>query len=687
MSERTSHIISATILALILMFLVALIIALSFGPLNSDLMTAIVICGLLVGYIAYRVRMIDDFNELCKEYPYGILDWALKRGHLHSQAHVYNINNISYNAKIESLKYEKEIIRNENRIKEEYKTISSNISSQVLDHYICKYGRYYKYEIILHRDEIEKEDKRVKKLKRDKWIEEKYNELRNRYPEGLSALERYYSTKDGEVSTPISKEEIVDLENEIIKFESNAVLESKYNEWEREQIDFCTRILKMGNEECPRLKKQHYYVEYERTNWKGETITSKFPVIQLYAIRVFLEIDDEAQSIYPRLYEFSKGLSDFKKRKKYFKKKVYNIIYNFIEKLGEEKDIMLYYHLNSPGWTVVEQMNHILPIFTKKRNLVSNEDTVIDKWFNAMLDTEILDSSKENRNNGPKLTGDDDRTILNNFTGKYIIVIDTMTENDKLKSICKDIREKLPPEAPHICYISLIKNLDISEGKSLIEKWRDKQIKDNLKEEEETNSRQRLREVVSSWDTLNGVFHYSYLFYYYPTTCNFEATDEEWSNRWIIWNFKNTPGKTSPSCHKDTLDKVIKMLEKKLLATFNEMSLKYLTFVCIPASTQKNTQARYEEFSNRICKDLGMINAYPHITVVKEKEERRAGGTSIDVDKISFDEEFFKGKTVLLFDDVITRGDSMKIFNRKMKSLGATVIGGLSLGKTKHERP
>ena len=42
---------------------------------------------------------------------------------------------------------------------------------------------------------------------------------------------------------------------------------------------------------------------------------------------------------------------------------------------------------------------------------------------------------------------------------------------------------------------------------------------------------------------------------------------------------------------------------------------------------------------------------------------------------------------MLLFDDVITRGDSMRTFKRKMESLGATVVGGLSLGKTKHERP
>ena len=81
-----------------------------------------------------------------------------------------------------------------------------------------------------------------------------------------------------------------------------------------------------------------------------------------------------------------------------------------------------------------------------------------------------------------------------------------------------------------------------------------------------------------------------------------------------------------------------------------------------------------------------MTNAYSHISVVSEREERHLGGTGMNTGQLSFDEEFFKGKYVLLFDDIITRGDSMRTFKRKMEALGATVIGGLSLGKTKHER-
>lgn len=213
----------------------------------------------------------------------------------------------------------------------------------------------------------------------------------------------------------------------------------------------------------------------------------------------------------------------------------------------------------------------------------------------------------------------------------------------------------------------------------------DKHIKDE-KNKEVKRRETCLMKAVSSWGVLRGGLRYSYLFYYYPTTCDFEATQEEWANRWMVWNFKNTPGKTEFSCHQEVLDKIIPMLKETLLKTFGAESIKLLTLVCIPASSQIKNQARYEEFSNRICSELGMTNAYSYITIVSEKEERRLGGASIDTSKLLFDEAFFKGKYVLLFDDVITRGDSMRTFKCKMETLGATVVGGLALGKTKHER-
>ena len=174
---------------------------------------------------------------------------------------------------------------------------------------------------------------------------------------------------------------------------------------------------------------------------------------------------------------------------------------------------------------------------------------------------------------------------------------------------------------------------------------------------------------------------------YFPTSCIFEATQSEWNDRWLVWNFKNTPGKTSASAHNNALNTVIPRMKSILTSTFGIQLLKDLTFVCIPASSAIKTELRYAEFSKRICEETGMINAYDHITVVSSTTEKKFGGSGICTESLAFDDYYFKGRYILLFDDVITKGESMLRFKRKMEELGANVIAGFSVGRTKHERP
>ena len=191
---------------------------------------------------------------------------------------------------------------------------------------------------------------------------------------------------------------------------------------------------------------------------------------------------------------------------------------------------------------------------------------------------------------------------------------------------------------------------------------------------------------VSTWNVLCGGFHYSYLLNYYPTTCNFEATQTEWNDRWIVWNFKNTPGRTSVIDHAAALDNVIPRIKLKLINTFGSDSLHLLTLVCIPASSVTKTERRYKVVSSRLCSETGMINAYDKMQVISSSDEKKFGGSGISTENVSFDNSFFRGKNVLLFDDVITSGESMLLFKNKLESLGAKVIAGVSIGKTKHER-
>ena len=245
------------------------------------------------------------------------------------------------------------------------------------------------------------------------------------------------------------------------------------------------------------------------------------------------------------------------------------------------------------------------------------------------------------------------------------------------------------------CDFSLIMMILNSEQR-IIASEREELEKKKKREEEERKRREEaeirervctLKNCVSEWPALYGGLHYTYLVNYFPTSCIFEATQSEWNDRWLVWNFKNTPGKTSASDHINALNTIIPRMKSILTSTFGIRLLKDLTFVCIPASSAIKTELRYAEFSKRICEETGMINAYDHITVVSSTTEKKFGGSGICTESLAFDDNYFKGRYILLFDDVITKGESMLRFKRKMEELGANVIAGFSVGRTKHERP
>lgn len=202
----------------------------------------------------------------------------------------------------------------------------------------------------------------------------------------------------------------------------------------------------------------------------------------------------------------------------------------------------------------------------------------------------------------------------------------------------------------------------------------------------EEQAKQMLLTGANGWDLLCGSLRYNYLLRYYPTTCGFDATESEWADRWTVWNFKNTPGKTSSMDHTRALNAVIPKIKSELIATFGSEALKYLTLVCIPASSAEKTQARYEDFSEMLCSQTGMINGYGKMQVISSSSEKKFGGKGISASDVAFDASYFKGKYVLLFDDVITKGQSMLRFKKRMEELGAIVVGGFSIGKTTHSR-
>ena len=65
----------------------------------------------------------------------------------------------------------------------------------------------------------------------------------------------------------------------------------------------------------------------------------------------------------------------------------------------------------------------------------------------------------------------------------------------------------------------------------------------------------------------------------------------------------------------------------------------------------------------------------------------RGGGLNMfEFDEvIEFDEAYFKGKDIYVFDDVVTTGASYAIFANQLEMFGGNVLGGLFLGRTHYK--
>lgn len=207
----------------------------------------------------------------------------------------------------------------------------------------------------------------------------------------------------------------------------------------------------------------------------------------------------------------------------------------------------------------------------------------------------------------------------------YLLLLSDKRFKEKLKK-CENIRNKYPLTYKDFCSknaIELDHELDVESVEKILVipdiRWEEQEkklaelkLKEKIKaqkeeedkikqerarqeEERKKNALPLLRGCVSSWHTLTYDFPYTFLLHYYPTTCPFEATNEEWHDRWLVWNFKNTPDKTSEEQHEKALNVIISDLTMLLQNTFGSY-LDLLTLVCIPASSKINNYARYAVF-------------------------------------------------------------------------------------------
>lgn len=586
----------------------------------------------------------------------------------------------------------------------------------------------------------EDENRLVEINRKNQEIFLKAQEIKSEYSEGYN---EWLAKQNKRITTDNA---IVNAESIIIQYDKLIKNAQAYEAWENQQRDFSQESLELREDVFPKFGCYRYQIEWEKTDRNGNCQDGDFMVWQFFAYSVSLEHDLDYSSV-SYIEVATKKLEEFKNRCCCFSTNVYLCILNFVTLLDlQYEDIVVFFNYTNKEWVDCSLDYHFKYLINKLQeasipyvidpndavNLENQHIIVIDMFTtNNMLKNfckEIIGQStiqrkityislikcyeraeiihiiekeelrikkeKEERVNkeyerikGLYPIGVSYFEKYENIYGKSTkeVIIENeekVARYEKIYAQYLDLQRKYPKGLP-----AFERDNSFDDGKNSAELSMEEIIEceDKIKRYDKSINEDIIRRQflnIKDWHKLGSNFRYKYLLTYYPTTCSFEATNDEWEDRWLVWNFKNTPGKTSSEQHRKALDTLIPKISCILSSSFKDLSI--LTLVCIPAATRIGNISRYELFSDLLTKRTGMVNSYDHISILEDGVPKHLGGTGKPT--LQFDVEFFVGKYVLLFDDVITSGKSMLSFKNKLESMGAYVVAGLAIGKTKHER-
>ena len=191
-----------------------------------------------------------------------------------------------------------------------------------------------------------------------------------------------------------------------------------------------------------------------------------------------------------------------------------------------------------------------------------------------------------------------------------------------------------------------------------------------------TNSKTHQLKNSKTYELMKKQWHkpLEYLYRYLPTKYKAEATERDWQVRRLVWDFKE--GKRSIGVAQVVAQRLVKMFGA---------SVTEITLVCVPASSAEKNERRYKTFASEVARLTGCANGYEAVQVEGERlaiHENRHAKHLQSTQVISFDEDYFAGRKVVVFDDILTLGHTYARFACAIEALGANVIGGLFLGRT-----
>ena len=628
----------------------------------------IIVCGILTMWLAYRIKCIKSYDELSQSYPNGVTEWLLDNKLIKSAD--VSIKKVPYDAKKKVLCSHKEIIIKEQYVRDQYKHLERMYSYGVKE-FNPRNENDLKVIAIHKKEEIKRVDSELIRKRNLANFQRDFEQSQKDYPLGTAEWLRINQAHTPLNETLLDKfwhERTTIKEYDQIKKNENAL-----TEWEKEQYAFSCHCVNLEKSQLKKFGRKAYKISI---SYKEAKTTKPFVLCQHFAYSFCKEDDLD----YSNFKGIKKNTDRVKKKQIIISEDVIEKICGYIKELDGEERTSIY--LCPPEQP--EEKGDFESLYMK---ILSFFDNCIDAAQIFM----------------PSMNNEKELEKWYKQVQRRIVIIDLITENTRRNQISSDIIKKIEDKRPLLSFISIYKGYRRKEMQELIKlAWRnirdvydDKKDSEKAQEEENKKIKEHVRkhqlESVKDWRTLPGGIKYNYLFNYYPTTCDFEATEEEWAHRRLIWDFKNDPEKNvSLERHEHVLRVLIRQLFISLQSSFTSIeNMRELTLVCLPASTKSKNDARYKEFSERLCKVTCIENGFDHIHIIKDGLSKNApeNTTGHSIQPIVRFDDWFKDKYVLLFDDVITKGNTMLKYKTMLEKKGATVVGGFALGKTKHERP
>lgn len=137
---------------------------------------------------------------------------------------------------------------------------------------------------------------------------------------------------------------------------------------------------------------------------------------------------------------------------------------------------------------------------------------------------------------------------------------------------------------------------------------------------------------------------------------------------------------------RHAVDFAIKIVSECLNKWYGASNQDYV-LVCVPAATSAKYNRRFKRFAEEVSKRTGIQNGTAHVNIFGMREAKHNNAAHIVSESygyyVSTDPDFFAGKNVILFDDLITTGATAEEFAEELAVVDANVIGGLFLARTK----